>query len=137
MNSIRKSLETTLFQGFCVAGAEGLDRMRRLRLAYLWFDDRNSCEFQYPSHRSSLKTVQRTVFLTLRPSRVQVHFTQYQNKNGYLSATVSVLAGAEGLEPLARGFGVAVGTLKSLIQKASLSLLWKFLLKTACRLMLY
>lgn len=30
------------------------------------------CEFQYPPHRSSLKTVHRTVFLTLRPSRVQV-----------------------------------------------------------------
>ena len=27
---------------------------------------------QYPAHRSSLKTVHRTVFLTLRPSRVQV-----------------------------------------------------------------
>ena len=35
-------------------------------------------------------------------------FTQCQNKNGHLSVTVSVLAGAEGFEPSARGFGVAV-----------------------------
>ena len=32
---------------------------------------------QYPAHRSSLKTVHRTVFLTLRPSRVQIpHITK-------------------------------------------------------------
>ncbi len=42
---------------------------------------------------------------TLRVPRVQNRFTQYQNKNGHLSATVFVLAGAEGLEPSARGFG--------------------------------
>jgi hypothetical protein len=33
------------------------------------------------------------------------HFTQCQNKNGHLSVTVFDLAGAEGLEPSARGFG--------------------------------
>ena len=112
---------------------------------------------QYPSRRSSLKTVHRTVFLTLRPSRVQVLIkkraallrlfpfgrgrrtwsrlparsvllhTSYAEvstgdphpstrsaclgsrfvpaKNGHLSASVSFLAGAEGLEPSARGFG--------------------------------
>ena len=56
---------------------------------------------QYPAHLSSLKTVHRTVFLTLRPSRVQVLI----EKKSRTSATLSFLAGAEGLEPSARGFG--------------------------------
>ena len=42
---------------------------------------------------------------TLRVPRSLNHFTQCQNKNGHLSATVFALAGAEGLEPSARGFG--------------------------------
>ena len=42
---------------------------------------------------------------TLRVPRSLNHFTQCQNKNGHLSVTVFDLAGAEGLEPSARGFG--------------------------------
>ena len=42
---------------------------------------------------------------TLRVPRSLNHFTQCQNKNGHLSVTVFALAGAEGLEPSARGFG--------------------------------
>ena len=45
---------------------------------------------------------------TLRVPRSLNHFTQCQNKNGHLSVTVFDLAGAEGLEPSARGFGADV-----------------------------
>lgn len=45
---------------------------------------------------------------TLRVPRSLNHFTQCQNKNGHLSVTVFDLAGAEGLEPSACGFGADV-----------------------------
>ena len=47
---------------------------------------------QYPAHLSSLKTVHRTVFLTLRPSRVQVLI----KKEPHFCDSF-LLAGAEGL----------------------------------------
>ena len=61
-------------------------------------------EFQYPPSRSALKTVYKTVFLTRRPSRVQVLFYSEQ-KNTRHKSDRCFLAGAEGLEPSARGFG--------------------------------
>ena len=45
-----------------------------------------------------------------RVPRSLSHFTQCQNKNGHLSVTVFDLAGAEGLEPSARGFGYRCST---------------------------
>ena len=48
---------------------------------------------QYPARRSSLKTVHRTVFLTLRPSRVQVLI---KKKEPHFCDSF-LLAGAEGL----------------------------------------
>ncbi len=50
---------------------------------------------QYPSHRSSLKTVLRTVFLTLRPSRVQVLI---KNKRA-AAATLLFWQGQKDLNP--------------------------------------
>ena len=50
---------------------------------------------QYPAHLSSLKTVHRTVFLTLRPSRVQVLI----EKKSRTSATLSFWQGQKDLNP--------------------------------------
>ena len=50
---------------------------------------------QYPARRSSLKTVHRTVFLTLRPSRVQVLI----EKKSRTSATLSFWQGQKDLNP--------------------------------------
>ena len=47
-------------------------------------------------------------FLTLRPSRVQVLQTSNRNQKEPQKRLFPILAGAEGLEPSARGFGVAV-----------------------------
>ena len=46
---------------------------------------------QYPPHRSSLKTVHRTVLLTLRPSQVQVLF--YINNKKQIPKMVSAFYG--------------------------------------------
>lgn len=50
-----------------------------------------------PALRFRLKMCHRHISFTPKPSRVQVLFIHYQNKNGYLTVTVSALAGAEGL----------------------------------------
>ena len=54
---------------------------------------------QYPPHRSSLKTVRRTVFLTLRPSRVQIPFLSYKKQKAQKCA-FRFLVEHRGLEPL-------------------------------------
>ena len=54
---------------------------------------------QYPPHRSSLKTVRRTVFLTLRPSRVQIPFLSYKKQKAQKCA-FCFLVEHRGLEPL-------------------------------------
>ena len=63
-----------------------------------------------PSRRSSLKTCHRHVFLTLGPSRVQVLPRSNEKSQASQKRYLTFLAGAEGLEPSARGFGVDVGT---------------------------
>ena len=62
-----------------------------------------------PSRRSSLKTCHRHVFLTLGPSRVQVLPRSNEKSQASQKRYLTFLAGAEGLEPSARGFGVDVG----------------------------
>ena len=62
-----------------------------------------------PSRRSSLKTCHRHVFLTLGPSRVQVLPRSNEKSQVPQKRYLTFLAGAEGLEPSARGFGVDVG----------------------------
>ena len=62
-----------------------------------------------PSRRSSLKTCHRHVFLTLGPSRVQVLPRSNKKSQASQKRYLTFLAGAEGLEPSARGFGVDVG----------------------------
>ena len=56
---------------------------------------------QYPSRRSSLKTVHRTVFLTLRPSRVQVLI----EKESRTSATLSFWQGQKDLPRASLSYG--------------------------------
>ena len=63
-----------------------------------------------PSRRSSLKTCHRHVFLTLGPSRVQVLPRSNEKSQASQKRYLTFLAGAEGLEPSARGFGVDVET---------------------------
>ena len=63
-----------------------------------------------PSRRSSLKTCHRHVFLTLGPSRVQVLPRSNEKSQASQKRYLTFLAGAEGLEPSARGFGVDVKT---------------------------
>ena len=63
-----------------------------------------------PSRRSSLKTCHRHVFLTLGPSRVQVLPRSNKKSQASQKRYLTFLAGAEGLEPSARGFGVDVET---------------------------
>ena len=58
-----------------------------------------------PSRRSSLKTCHRHVFLTLGPSRVQVLPRSNEKSQASQMRYLTFLAGAEGLEPSARGFG--------------------------------
>ena len=58
---------------------------------------------QYPSRRSSLKTVHRTVFLTLRPSRVQVLI----EKESRTSATLSFWQGQKDLVSPAGSVGAS------------------------------
>ena len=65
-----------------------------------------------PSRRSSLKTCHRHVFLTLGPSRVQVLPRSNEKSQASQKRYLTFLAGAEGLEPSARGFGVDVETRK-------------------------
>ena len=62
-----------------------------------------------PSRRSSLKTCHRHVFLTLGPSRIQVLPRSNEKSQASQKRYLTFLAGAEGLEPSARGFGVDVG----------------------------
>ena len=76
---------------FDLAGAEGLGLACRLGRCFC-----TSCR---GLHRRPAP------LNTLRVPRSLNHFTQCQNKNGHLSVTVFDLAGAEGLEPSARGFG--------------------------------
>ena len=76
---------------FFLAGAEGLGLACRLGRCFC-----TSCR---GLHRRPAP------LNTLRVPRSLNHFTQCQNKNGHLSVTVFDLAGAEGLEPSARGFG--------------------------------
>ena len=61
-----------------------------------------------PSRRSSLKTCHRHVFLTLGPSRIQVLPRSNEKSQASQKRYLTFLAGAEGLEPSARGFGVDV-----------------------------
>ena len=63
-----------------------------------------------PSRRSSLKTCHRHVFLTLGPSRIQVLPRSNEKSQVPQKRYLTFLAGAEGLEPSARGFGVDVET---------------------------
>ena len=56
---------------------------------------------QYPAHLSSLKTVHRTVFLTLRPSRVQVLI----EKKSRTSATLSFWQGQKDLPRASHSYG--------------------------------
>ena len=96
----KKESQKRLF--FSLAGAEGLDRK------CFAFSLRSATEIQgisVPASRSSLKTVHRTVFLTLRPSRVQVSKLLTKIKKSRKLRLFPILAGAEGLEPSARGFG--------------------------------
>ena len=58
-----------------------------------------------PASRFWLKTIHRIVFLTPKPSRVQVLFFYNKNKKSRKLRLFLFLAGAEGLEPSARGFG--------------------------------
>ena len=58
-----------------------------------------------PASRFWLKTILRIVFLTPKPSRVQVLFFYNKNKKSRKLRLFLSLAGAEGLEPSARGFG--------------------------------
>ena len=58
-----------------------------------------------PSRRSSLKTCHRHVFLTLGPSRIQVLPRSNEKSQASQKRYLTFLAGAEGLEPSARGFG--------------------------------
>ena len=82
-----------LYSELDLAGAEGLEQMPVHLTARL-------------PPRRSLKTVRRTVFLTLTPSRVQVLYLMKNKKiPKHISASELDLAGAEGLEPSARGFG--------------------------------
>ena len=76
---------------FALAGAEGLGLACRLGRCFC-----TSCR---GLHRRPAP------LNTLRVPRSLNHFTQCQNKNGHPSVTVFALAGAEGLEPSARGFG--------------------------------
>ena len=107
----RKSPETQRFQGF----SNGRGRRARSCFAtplavpekifglplFLDFFDRcaNPCSLYPPP--AALAGVARHAPRASESNR----FTQCQNKNGHLSVTVSVLAGAEGFEPSARGFG--------------------------------
>ena len=58
-----------------------------------------------PASRFWLKTILRIVFLTPKPSRVQVLLFYRKNKESRKLRLFLFLAGAEGLEPSARGFG--------------------------------
>ena len=87
----RKSHISAAFGTLSVAGAEGLGLACRLGRCFC------------TSYRGLRRRP--APLNTLRVPRSLNHFTQCQNKNGHLSATVFALAGAEGLEPSARGFG--------------------------------
>ena len=60
-------------------GAEGSDRLLRLRLAYLWLVDRWRSQ-QYPTSPLCAENLPPATFLSHRPSRVRLPNTQETNK---------------------------------------------------------
>ena len=76
----------------------GIRRLLRLRLAYYTLDDPNSSEFRYPSARSSLKTVHRTVFYASDPLGFE-SLIDDKKTNTHPKGWVFVLAEKEGFEP--------------------------------------
>ncbi len=89
--------------GFLLEATIGFDNLLRLCLECWWLGDPISYEIRYPPCHFSLKTVHRTVFLTLEHKGSNPLFIHFQKKNpsvwmGFLlEATI-------GFEPMNQGF---------------------------------